>query len=69
MLATWTECSHPTKGKHLQELKGLTTSIAKKGIEKFNLTIEQSKLIASLDERITDVHKLHKSNLKGRRYT
>ena len=47
-----------------KKVKSLTTSIAKKGIEKFNLTIEQSKLIASLDERITDVHKLHKSNLK-----
>jgi len=47
-----------------KKVKSLNTSIAKKGIEKFNLTIDQSKLIASLDERITDVHKLHKSNLK-----
>jgi len=54
----------PNERKTFTRVKGLTTSIAKKGIEKFNLTIEQSKLIASLDERITDVHKLHKSNLK-----
>ena len=47
-----------------KKVKSLNKSIALKGIEKFNLTIDQAQIIASLDERITEVHKLHKSNLK-----
>jgi len=54
----------PNERKQIKFIKSLNAKIKNVGIEKFNLTIDQAKEVYAMDERINEVHKLHKSNLK-----
>ena len=47
-----------------KKIQSLNAKIIKTGIEKFNATIDLAKFVYSMDERITEVHKAHRKNLK-----
>lgn len=47
-----------------KKIQSLNAKIIKTGIEKFNLSIDLARFVYSMDERITEVHKAHKKNLK-----